>query len=191
MLLKLTKECVFSVNNGLIKQIDGCTMGGPISVVFPDIYVSKVEEDIVAPMKPHFYKRDTDDTYIRRKKNKPDSLSEKLNSNIIFTIEKNPTKFLDTEIIQRRSEIETEVYNKPKKLPVHWSSKIRTRYKRNAITSELHRAKRIADKFNFEVKRKTKMSLSAGFSRYFIRNTIEHFSKGKNDYIIPEWLFHE
>ena len=75
MLLKLTKECVFSVNNGLIKQIDGCTMGGPISVVFPDIYVSKVEEDIVAPMKPHFYKRDTDDTYIRRKKNKPDSLS--------------------------------------------------------------------------------------------------------------------
>ena len=63
-LLKLTKECVFSVNNRLIKQIDGCPMGGPISAVFSDIYVSKMEEDIVTPMKPHFYKRYVDDTYI-------------------------------------------------------------------------------------------------------------------------------
>ena len=63
-LLKLTKECVFSVNNRLIKQIDGCPMGGPISAAFSDIYVSKMEEDIVTPMKPHFYKRYVDDTYI-------------------------------------------------------------------------------------------------------------------------------
>ena len=45
--------------------------------------------------------------------------------------------------------------------------------------------------FNFEVKRKTKMFLSAGFSRNFIRNSIENFNKDKNDYIIPEWLFDE
>ena len=63
---------------------------------------------------------------------------------------------LDTEIIRRGCEIETKVYNKSKKLPVHWSSKIPTKYKRNAITGELHRAKRIADDFNFEVKRITK-----------------------------------
>ena len=122
LLLKLTKECVFSVNNRLIKQIDGCPMGGPISVVFSDIYVSKMEEDIVTPMKPHFYKRYVDDTYIRRKKNEPDSLFEKLNSyhpNIKLTIKKNPTKFLDTEIIRRRCEIETKVSNKSKKLPMH------------------------------------------------------------------------
>ena len=100
--MKLTKECVFSINNRLIKQIDGCPMGGPISVVFSDIYVSKMEEDIVTPMKPHFYKRYVDDTYIRRKKNEPDSLFEKLNSyhpNIKLTVENNPTKFLDTKII--------------------------------------------------------------------------------------------
>ena len=80
MLLKLTKVCVFSVNNKLIKQIDGCPM---------------------------------DDTYIRRKKNEPDSLFEKLNSyhpNIKLTIGKNPTKFVDTEIIRRGSEIETKVH---------------------------------------------------------------------------------
>ena len=90
MLLKLIKECVFSVNNRLIKQTDGCPMGGPICVIFSDIYVSRMEEDIVVPLKPHFHKRYVNDTYIRRKKNEPDSLFEILNSyhpNMKFTIE--------------------------------------------------------------------------------------------------------
>ena len=51
-----------------------------MSAVFSVIYLSKMEEDIVAPMKPHFYKRCVDNTYIRRKKNKPDSYFKKLNS---------------------------------------------------------------------------------------------------------------
>ena len=74
LLNKLTTECVFSGNNRLIKQIDGCPMGGPISVVLSDIYVCKMEEDIVAPSKPLFYKRYVDDTYVRRKKNETDEL---------------------------------------------------------------------------------------------------------------------
>ena len=60
------------------------------SLVFSDIYFSKMEEDIVAPMKPHFCKRYVDDTYIRRKKNELDSLFKTLNSyhsNKKFTIE--------------------------------------------------------------------------------------------------------
>ena len=165
-----------------MKQNDGCLRGGPISVVFSDIYVSKMEEHIAAPMKPHFYKRYVDDTYIWRKKNEPDNLFEKLNSyhpSIKLTIEKNPTKSLDTEIIWRGCEIETKVYNKSKKLPVHWFPKIPTRYKRNAITGESHRAKRIANGFNFEVKRITKTFLSAGFPKNFIRSTTEYFNKVK------------
>ena len=54
LLIKLTKECTFSVNNRLIKQIVGCPMGGPISVVFADIYLCKMENDVVAPIKPLF-----------------------------------------------------------------------------------------------------------------------------------------
>ena len=53
-------------------------------------------------MKPHSYERYVDDTYIQKKKNKPNDLFEKLNSdrpNIKLTIEKNPKKFLDTKII--------------------------------------------------------------------------------------------
>ena len=52
LLNKLTTECVFSANNKLTKHIDGCSMGGSISVAFSDIYVCKMEEDIVAPSKP-------------------------------------------------------------------------------------------------------------------------------------------
>ena len=49
LLIKLTKKSVFSANDRLIKQIDGCPMGSPISVVFSDIYMCKMEEDAVKP----------------------------------------------------------------------------------------------------------------------------------------------
>ena len=87
-------------------------MGDPTSVVFLDIYVARVEEAIVVTMKPHFYERYVDDTYIRRKKTESDSLFEKLNPyhlNRKLTIEKNPTKFIDTKIIWRGCEKETQV----------------------------------------------------------------------------------
>ena len=43
-------------------------MGGPLSVVLSGIYVCKMEEDIVTPSKPLFYKRYVDNTYVRKKK---------------------------------------------------------------------------------------------------------------------------
>ena len=144
----------------------------------------KMEEDIVAPLKSHFYKRYVDDTYIQRKKT---NHFKKLNSyhpTMKLTIEKNPMKFLDTQTIRRGCEIKTQVYSKSKKLPVDWSSKIYIRYKRNVITVELHLAKRIAGNFNFKVKCTTKKFLSAGFPRNFIKNIIEHFNKDNDDFII-------
>ena len=66
-------------------------MGGPMSVVFADIYMCKMEDDVVAPIKPMFYKRYVDDTYLRRKNNTKDELCEKLNTchNNITTIKPN------------------------------------------------------------------------------------------------------
>ena len=55
----------------------------------------------------------------------------------------------------------------------------------------MHWAKRIADDFNFEVKHITEKFLSAAFPQNLVRNTIEYFNKGENDYVIPEWLFDE
>ena len=194
LLIKLTKECVFSANNRLIKQIDGCPMGGPISVVFSDIYMCKMEEDVVVPLKPVFYKRYVDDTYSRRKVNEDDELFKRLNNyhdNIKLTIEVKPTKFLDTEIFRENNTIKTQVYTKSKKFPVHWSSKIPTKYKRNAITGELHRAKKIATDFDLELRKIRQKYLNAGFPIKVINDVISRFNKEKEDFIIPQWLFDE
>ena len=101
LLIKLTKEWVTLANNHLIKQIDGCPVGGPISVVFSDIYMCKMEEDIVKPLNPIFYKHYMGDRYDKRKRNEADTLFVALNSyhpNTRFTLEQNPKKFLDTQI---------------------------------------------------------------------------------------------
>ena len=192
LLIKLTKECTFSVNNRLIKQIDGYTMGGPISVAFVDIYMCKMENDVVAPIKPLFYKRYVDDTYVRRKKNTKDELFEKLNTyhkNIKLTTVENPTKFVDTEIVRHNSTIITKVYTKSKKFPVHWSSRIPLRYKHNAITGELHRANKIASNLSNEMKRIKIKYLQAGFPIHVINDVFRRFNQEKDEVLIPQWLF--
>ena len=90
--------------------------------------------------------------------------------NIKLTIEENPRKFLDTEIVRHNSAIITKVYTRSNKFPVHWSSKIHLRYKRNAVTGELHRANKIASNFSNKTKRKKIKHLSAGFPIYAIND---------------------
>lgn len=83
-------------------------MGGPVSVVLSGCFMCKMENEIVVPLKPKFYRRYVDDTYNRRKKGKPDLLFDYLNDyhpNIKLTIEVNPTKFLDTKIVRSGSSI--------------------------------------------------------------------------------------
>ena len=68
----------------------------------------KMEYDVVVPAKPIFYKCYVDDTYVQRKKNDVDKLFEELNSyneNMKLTVEANPTKFLDTELVRENREI--------------------------------------------------------------------------------------
>ena len=55
--------------------------------------------------KPIFCKRYVDDIYSQRKKSCDDELCEKRNSyhpNIKLTVESEPNKFLDTEIIEKK-----------------------------------------------------------------------------------------
>ena len=54
LLLKLTTENTFTLNSNFYKQIDGCTMGGPLSVIFSDIYMTKTEEEVVKLTNPSF-----------------------------------------------------------------------------------------------------------------------------------------
>ena len=90
-------------------------MDGPLSVTFSNIYLTKLEKDQVKPLKPKFYRRFVDDVVSRRLKNTHDSLFEKLNNyheKINFTIETNPKKFLDTQLLLENDIITTEVYQK-------------------------------------------------------------------------------
>ena len=57
----------------------------------------------------------------------------KYHPNINLTIEINPKKFLDTQVITKNGKIESAIYRKSAKLPVPWSSNIPKRYRRNEI----------------------------------------------------------
>jgi len=112
-----------------------------------------LEQDVVVPANTIFYKRFVDDSINRRKKNQPDELFEMLSSyhqNIKFTMEIASTKFLDTQINYDTPTIETTVYRSDNKLPVHRSSRIPKRYKRNAVNADLHRAEKISSNFELE-----------------------------------------
>ena len=56
LLEKLTQNYVFSVNNNLFKQVDGCPMGGAISAIMSGIHMNRMENARVVPLKPKFCK---------------------------------------------------------------------------------------------------------------------------------------
>ena len=101
LLNKLCKGCTFLADSRLIRQVDGCPMGGPISVVFFNIFFVKMECDAIKSLKPNLYKHYVNDIHSNRIKNQTNKF-KKLNNyyqNIKLTIEVNPSKFLDTEIM--------------------------------------------------------------------------------------------
>ena len=119
-----------------------------------------------------------DDSFNIRKKNTPDKLFAEMNNqhaNINFTVEINPTKFLNTEIVTANNKVETRLIYKMTKLPTHWSTKTPKRYKRNAINGNLHRAWMISSNFESEVKIIKQKYLSAGYPEKFVNSTIKSF----------------
>ena len=62
---KSPKNTVFSFNDKLYKQIDGCGMGNPLSPVLANIFMAKLEADVVRPFNPPFYDRYVDDCFSR------------------------------------------------------------------------------------------------------------------------------
>ncbi|XP_066920538.1 uncharacterized protein [Clytia hemisphaerica] len=185
LLLKLTTESTFIFNSKFYKQIDGCTMGGPLSVILADIYMTKIENEIVRPLNPSFYYRYVDDIITKRKKNRRDNLFKKLNSKkskLKFTCEIDPTKFLDTTMTkQDDNSYETSVHRKETKVPTHWSSKVPKKYKRNAIRSDLSRAYRISSNFHREKEIIHEKFKKVDFPVPFINSVFKQFSDKKNN----------
>ena len=116
--------------------------------------MTRTENNVVRPEKPLFYRRFVDDIINRRKKNEHDIIFENLNNyrpKVNLTIEVNPCKFPDSKISNNKGNITTEVFCKTSKLPVHWSSRVPKRYKRNTVIRDLHRLKRISSNFEMEI----------------------------------------
>ena len=171
-------------------------MGNPLSPVLANIFMSKLEDDIVTPNAPALYHRYIDDCIAKRKKGQPDELLEELNSyhpNIKFTVEDNPSHFLDTQFQYKDGKFERSVYKKPGKIPTHWSSKIPTKWKRNSITGALHRAKRISSNLAQDIKEIRTNFIKSGYPRNFVDKTIKSFQYRlhEEEPIIPTNLFEE
>ena len=118
--------------------------------------------------------------------------------NIKLTIEKNPTKFLDTKLTLVNGRYTTMVYRKTTKMPIHWNSKCPKRYKRNAITGDLYRAQRISTNFKEEISVIKSKYVKAKYPPRFIDSIIRNFLE-KNDtqneeddsFIIPPYFYNE
>ena len=70
--------CTFLADGRLIKQVNGCPMGGPISVVLSNIFCVKMVLDVVKPLKPKLDKRYVDDIFSKRIKNQQDKTFRKI-----------------------------------------------------------------------------------------------------------------
>ena len=171
---------------------------GYLSVTMANIFLTKLEMDVVKPSEPTFYKRYVDDVISRRKTNSEDHLLTNLNNyheNINFTVEQSPSKFLDTKIEIKDNKAITSVYRKPNKLPCHWSSKVPKRYKRNTVNGDLNRSYKIGTNFEMEKQRIEEKYQKAGFPPRFVKSVINQFetklnsSSNPDDFIIPEFLF--
>ena len=63
LLIKLTAEITFNFNSIFFKHVDGAIFGRPLSVTCNDIYMAKMENNVVILFKPMFYRRIVDDIY--------------------------------------------------------------------------------------------------------------------------------
>ena len=102
--------------------------------------------------------------------------------------------FLDTEILISGGVCQTRVYRKPNKLPLHWHSKTPVRYKRNAITGDLYRAKRISSVYQEEVTTIYNKFVTAGFPERFVASVIDNFNNSTipdDNFLIPPYFFEE
>ena len=76
LLKKIAKNCTFQFCFKFYKQVDGCAMG----VTLSDIYMAKMEDDVIEKHQPKFYKCYADDIINRRKKNQVDLSFNDLNN---------------------------------------------------------------------------------------------------------------
>ena len=134
----------------VFKQIDGCVMGNTLSSVLTNIFMAKLESDIVRPLTLHSMIGMLTIAFSKKKKDKPDDLLERLNYNhpsFVFTVQENLYHFYNTGFTYG-NHFYCKVSKKPGKLALHWKLEILTKRKRNYLAGALHKAKRVSSDLN-------------------------------------------
>ena len=150
LLTLCTKNVHFSFNNDIYIQSDGVAMGSPLGPVLANIFMVKLENDVIPTLSNlTLWKRYVDDTIAVIKNGEMNNILQKLNSFhpfIKFTCEvetDNCIAFLDVNIErQADNSIETSVYRKStnSNLYMHWDSYAPKHWKIGTLRSLIQRA---------------------------------------------------
>ena len=164
------------------KQVDGCSMRNPLSPTLANIFMCKLEEDVVTPHNLPFYDWYVDYCFTKRKTIAPNNLLEKLNMQLPSKHQvhrgKKPWSLPGHLFQPSRGKLHHQSLPKPGKLQVHWKSVIPERWKRNTILGAVYRAKRIA--------------IKAGYLTKLVNEVIRDYENPKSDEtIIPVHWFNE
>ena len=89
-------------------------------------------------------------------------------------MERELKKFLDTKLQKEQGKYITSV-SRNRKIPTHWSTKIPKKLKRNIVTNDLHRAKRITTVFEEEVKVIKEKFQTASYPPRFVDSIVKNF----------------
>ena len=89
----------FSANNRLLRQIDGCAIGGTLSVIMSAICMTQCLNEKIQPLSPKFFCLYVDDSYSRGTKEENYMFLTELSSfdpKLKFTVETEPSKLLSS-----------------------------------------------------------------------------------------------
>ena len=155
-----SSHSVFLFNSTLYKQIDGCSMGGPLSPTLANLFMCHNEsiwlQNCPAHFKPLFYRRYVDDCFLLfRDSSHVNLFLEYLNNqhpNIKFTSEievNHVLNFLDASIYFTGSNFKTSVYRKDSftGLGLNFFSFLPISYKINSIKTLFNRAYNICSSY--------------------------------------------
>ena len=151
LLLLCTQGTRFTFNGKMYSEMDGVMMGSPLGPVFANIFMSKLENNIISALgdKVRHLKRYVDDTFAFIKPRTAENIQNKLKSfhpNIKFTYEyenDNTISFLDVRITRAADgNLETSVYRKPTHTDIylHWNAHAPTTWKTVTVKSLVKRA---------------------------------------------------
>ena len=191
-ILMACSKNVFLYNENVYEQIDGLSMGSPLSPILANWFVAKVENSILKDQsinQPKFYRRYVDDIFaVFRTKEDKDIFFKKLNEahqSLSFTMENVNTSsrslpFLDVEISIKDESFQTKVYKKPTNTEVliNYEAMAPKRWKQAVIKCFLTRAKRVCSSkelFDKEVSNIKRTFAVNAYPERFVNEVVEEF----------------